>query len=724
MDFDSLFQSVMERVGQEDRAYSSEAEFLSELTTAVFSRLILKLKECDSEQSGKFEELLKGRLLMELPDEESIDIWKSYINMRLTATRKTGRQNLLVRLLDRSKASPFEADLVAFLVNCRYDQRYMDIVKTVLSIQKDPDILAFHGLLADSFGRDYFSYDDNVKALPLIFPELSDRSDILSEQPVCDDRLMVIATGQDGSGPEGIDTLTTEGVKELLYRDKELNFAGKIIQEEDAPLLILYGTEGAGKRLLALNLAASFDRKLTICNIYGSICTDSGMDTAAKKLRYALRESMVNDSILLVRGLTKEDITAVRNNGNTRDGGAFRIFLDTVREMRALTPGIIVAVDTDEEPDTPGYAVNCFMKQYLPSERYAFWLRSLEVKDAKQDEVLLQTAGEFDLTPGQIDEAAAKYLQMDEEDDSDAIALRKKLHHACYSVIGHELAKKAKLIESAFAWDELKLPSKDKMVLRDICNAVQQRSVIMEDWNFKSKVPYGNGITVLFSGPPGTGKTMAAEVLANELQMELYKIDMSQVLDKYVGETEKHIREIFNLAKKGNFILFFDEADAIFNKRLDAKDANERFANIESSMLLQSIEEYDGIAILATNKMSALDPAFMRRFRFFIQFTEPDEKIACSIWKSVFPPEAPLDDAVDFKELAHVFTYTGAIIKNIALQAAYMAAGEKSSITLLHILKAVKREMEKNQRVMTREELGSLSYLYDEIIKERETENE
>ena len=180
---------------------------------------------------------------------------------------------------------------------------------------------------------------------------------------------------------------------------------------------------------------------------------------------------------------------------------------------------------------------------------------------------------------------------------------------------------------------------------------------------------------------------------------------------------EKNIRRVFEQAKKSNSVLFFDEADAIFNKRMEAKNSNERFANIESSLLLQCIEEYDGVAILATNNMAAIDAAFIRRFRFYLVFKEPNEKIRREIWESVFPDIAPVAEEVDFRELAHTFNFNGAVIKNVALQAAYLAAQKKKSIGLLEILVAVRREMEKNQRVLAKEKMGRLGCLFQDVLK-------
>ena len=164
-------------------------------------------------------------------------------------------------------------------------------------------------------------------------------------------------------------------------------------------------------------------------------------------------------------------------------------------------------------------------------------------------------------------------------------------------------------------------------------------------------------------------------------------------------------------------MLFFDEADSIFNKRMDAKDANERFANIESSLLLQCIEEFDGISILATNNMTSIDNAFLRRFRYYLLFKEPDEQIRYEIWSSVFPKQAPVASEVDYRELARIFKFTGAIIKNVALTAAYLAAAQGVSIGLLEIMVAIRREMEKNHRILTKEEMGSLGYLFARVCE-------
>ena len=337
--------------------------------------------------------------------------------------------------------------------------------------------------------------------------------------------------------------------------------------------------------------------------------------------------------------------------------------------------------------------------------RQELWRTLLEPERLGEDVDIPTLANTFALTAGKMKKAlaAAKVMSV----CIDCID-KKNLYHACYGQMPKHLSDKASRIETHFSGDDLKLPPGDKALLSDICDCVRNRHIVLEEWNFKKAVPYGKGISCLFAGPPGTGKTMAAQVIANELSMELYRIDLSQVIDKYVGETEKNIKRIFDDAAKMSCILFFDEADSIFNKRMEAQGANERFANIESSLLLQCIEDFDGITILATNNQGRMDFAFLRRFKFYLKFLEPDENERYEIWKSVIPDEAPLSKEVDLQELARIFEFTGAMIKNVALQSAYLAAKEKRPIAPGDIVLAAKREMEKNNRTLDRGRLGRL----------------
>ena len=248
-------------------------------------------------------------------------------------------------------------------------------------------------------------------------------------------------------------------------------------------------------------------------------------------------------------------------------------------------------------------------------------------------------------------------------------------------------------------WEDLVLPEFQISVLKEIVKHVKYKAQVYENWGFGTKSNRGLGINALFAGESGTGKTMASEVLANELKLDLYRIDLSQVVNKYIGETEKNLKRIFDAAEEGGAILLFDEADALFGKRSDVKDSHDRYANIEVSYLLQRMENYRGLAILTTNMKNALDKAFIRRIRFIVQFPFPDSKQRSEIWKHIFPKETPTQN-IDYEKLGRL-NIAGGNIRNIAMNAAFIAAEEKSIVQMSHIALAAKNEYAKIEKQMS-----------------------
>jgi SpoVK/Ycf46/Vps4 family AAA+-type ATPase len=239
------------------------------------------------------------------------------------------------------------------------------------------------------------------------------------------------------------------------------------------------------------------------------------------------------------------------------------------------------------------------------------------------------------------------------------------------------------------------LPADQTAQLHEICDSVRLRRQVYEEWRFGRKLSTGKGLSVLFTGPPGTGKTLAAEVIAGELGLELFRIDLSQVVSKYIGETEKGLDRLFTAAENANAILFFDEADSLFGKRSEVKDAHDRYANIEIGYLLLKMEEYEGVAILATNLRQNLDEAFVRRLQFIVEFPFPDAGQRQRIWEVTFPREAPLDNDVDFESLARQVNLAGGSLRNIALAASFQAAKSGGPIRMQHITHATRREHHK-----------------------------
>jgi SpoVK/Ycf46/Vps4 family AAA+-type ATPase len=277
---------------------------------------------------------------------------------------------------------------------------------------------------------------------------------------------------------------------------------------------------------------------------------------------------------------------------------------------------------------------------------------------------------------------------------------RNERHHqlwnACLVNTRPRLDNLAQRIDAKATWDDIVLPDEDMNLLHQIAEQVRQRHQVYEDWGFRRRMNRGMGISALFAGESGTGKTMAAEVIANDLRLNLYRIDLSAVVSKYIGETEKNLRRLFDAAEDGGAILFFDEADALFGKRSEVKDSHDRYANIEINYLLQRMEAYRGLAILATNLKSALDAAFMRRLRFIVNFAFPGRDERKVIWQKVFPPETPREE-LDCDRLAK-FNLTGGSIHNIALNAAFLAAQAGSPVTMPLVLAAARTEFRKLDR--------------------------
>jgi len=237
-------------------------------------------------------------------------------------------------------------------------------------------------------------------------------------------------------------------------------------------------------------------------------------------------------------------------------------------------------------------------------------------------------------------------------------------------------------------------------LLHEFVNTVRQRPRVLDEWGIGRKLASSRGVTILFAGPPGTGKTMAAEVIAGELGLDLYKIDLSTVISKYIGETEKNLERIFNEAETSNAILFFDEADSLFGKRSEVRDSHDRYANIEISYLLQRMEAYDGVTMLATNLRANLDEAFTRRLQFAVDFPFPEEADRLRIWNTLFPAEVPCAADVDLAVLAERFKLAGGNIRNIIVNAAFLAAADGGEVSMDHILHGTRRELQKMGRLV------------------------
>lgn len=322
---------------------------------------------------------------------------------------------------------------------------------------------------------------------------------------------------------------------------------------------------------------------------------------------------------------------------------------------------------------------------------------------APVDADLLELADRFRLDTGQLAAAAATARL---RAGSGPPLSREELFAACRQQLSRELRGLAQPVETTYDWDDLILPAVVKEQLMALEAWVRHRYTVLQSWDFGRKTAAQGGLAALFSGPSGTGKTVSAGILGRSLGLDVYRIDLSAVVSKYIGETEKNLERIFRLAVAANAILFFDEADALFGKRSEVQDAHDRYANIEVSYLLQRMESYPGIAILTTNFKQNIDPAFLRRFPAVIEFPFPQAEEREQLWRALIPAAAPLAGDVDFAFLGEQFALTGGNIRNCALFAAYSAAAAGQPIGMRHLVRAVAGELEKMEQPLLRTEFG------------------
>ncbi|WP_224284938.1 ATP-binding protein, partial [Streptomyces sp. LS1784] len=353
-----------------------------------------------------------------------------------------------------------------------------------------------------------------------------------------------------------------------------------------------------------------------------------------------------------------------------------------------------------------------------PEEQLGIWAEALDGAPGVTEGGLRALAAQFSL-PGHVIRSAAATARRAAEsrgnggdsadgaegaDGGEGADVSRLAWHAGLAEARMSLDELGRRVEPRAAWDDLVLEERQLATLREIVAHVRRRGTVYQEWGFESVLRRGLGVTALFAGGSGTGKTLAAEVVAGQLGVDLFVIDLSQVVSKYIGETEKNLRRVFDAAERGGALLLFDEADALFGKRSEIKDSHDRYANLEVSYLLMRMEAYRGLAVLTTNMKKALDPAFMRRIRFVADFPFPGVPERAEIWRRVIPAQTPSQD-VDPERLAQL-TVAGGSIRNIALSAAFLAADEDCPMQMRHLLAAARTEYLKLERSLSPSEVS------------------
>lgn len=345
-------------------------------------------------------------------------------------------------------------------------------------------------------------------------------------------------------------------------------------------------------------------------------------------------------------------------------------------------------------------------------EREACWQCFARSYNLAKDVNLAEMSAKFLFTPGKIRSAlyqAKSFAVMAKETQIS----RARLFEGCNNQMSSELTRKATKVKANFGFEDIVMNDSQRETLQHAIDQMNFKKRVYDNWNYTKKYPYGRGLSILLFGAPGTGKSMCAQVIAHELNLELYRVDLSKVIDKYVGETEKSISMIFREAKKCNVVLFFDECDTLFAKRSDDGGSNQASNNNKTALLLQEVEAYDGVSVLATNYKHNIDPAFFRRMKYIVEFQFPDPDTREMLWKTTIPKGTPMGDDVDIRFLAEHFEFVGGNIKNCILNAAFLAAadGAGDRVCMRHYLQAVKYEFVKTGKVFTRADFEPYAYM-------------
>ena len=489
------------------------------------------------------------------------------------------------------------------------------------------------------------------------------------------------------------------GTLDDLHFPAEFGAALARLSEHATDDVVVYcrGPYGVGRRSVAAACARHWYAPLLV--VSADLLADRPAEEFATLVGLVEREARLQGAVMCWANVDSLLVEPARSR--------LSLLLSTLAAYPA--PSFLSGGTAWEPVDLP--AGLTFVRLEFPAPGYAERLRIWDGAFVGADRDVLDlaaVAGKFRLTGGQIRDAAATARNLAYARDPGAPRVTPAdLYAACRLQSNHKLADLAQRITPHYDWSDLVLPADRMEQLREIADQLRYRSVVYESWGFERKLANGRGLAVLFAGPSGTGKTMAADVLAHELGLDLYRIDLSTVVSKYIGETEKNLSQIFAEAATSNAVLFFDEADAMFGKRSQVRDAHDRYANLEVSYLLQRLEQHEGVVILATNLRKNLDDAFTRRLHATIDFPVPDVADRRRIWAQVWPEQAPLDPAVDFDLLARQVDLPGGNIRNIALAGAFLAAADSGKVTMAHLFHATRREYQKMGKILSAGEFGS-----------------
>ena len=462
------------------------------------------------------------------------------------------------------------------------------------------------------------------------------------------------------------------------------NAAKAYKRNSEFPWLLLWGPRGAGKKTIARQVAASAGRPLIT---FDSTAVERG--TFEDRFHRAICEAIIRDAVLYVGPLAPELLN---------DAGR-----PLVQRLLHFEGMVAIGVDAMEAPAITAEHPTREVRVKVPREsiRLELWQQHIPKDNRDSDLDLRSLSIAFKLTPGEILNTAQEALSIAQGNNRTTVQhaeIRKGIERRLRSQLGSTVRH----LQVTVGWDDLVLPDNDMNRVQEFISRKKHRDQVYNQWGFGPRVGYGTGLIALFSGPPGTGKTMLALLIAKALDLDIYQVDLAQVISKWVGETEKQLAKVFDQAERAHAVLLFDEADSLFAKRTEVKTSNDRYGNLAVNYLLQRLEQYEGVAILTTNKEASLDEALQRRLSLHLHLEIPDVEERHRLWKSFVPDEAPIEDSIDFRQLAQDFVLSGGYVKNAAVRAAFLAASRGVPLGMNLFRLAAGLELEDMGRVVMR----------------------
>lgn len=660
--------------------------------------------------------------------EEEIATFRSKINVKIANSHKASENLRLLRLKQLFKLSPEEFDIFLICLIGEFDTYYQVMWSDLQNNRNTryPTIEIVLNILSSTLIeklklKHYLRNESNLFKYCLL--ECVDNSDsglvglTLHNTIRVSPRILNYLLENDAIPPILSNILEFSTQKKIinnLHLPADLNnqinaFVSTyhtLAAFDNQSIITLRGKEGVGRQMIAESICNTLRINMLVINI------DNLLSNSLKELPsiFAMirREAMLQNSAIFWRNI---HLLSTNNENSNNKANILSLVTKHLKEFPVLHFFAMKPCEHFAVCQIKSTLMNLEIPALTTSERVKTWQDAIPMLPLAD---IIEITQSFQLGRGQIYDIA-HHLHALFRDDKVPLS-KEEVYKICHAQAQQHLTTYAKIIKPLYKLENIILPLECKQELEEIIGWIKYKDIVYEQSGFNKKVSLGTGLIALFFGSPGTGKTMAAEVIANGLNLLLYKIDLSSVLSKYVGETEQHLDKVFHEAENSNAILFFDEADSLFGKRGEVKDARDNYANIQTSYLLQKVEEYTGIVILATNYKNNMDEAFIRRLHFAVDFPFPQADQRRQIWKQIWPQDIQLDTKIDLQKLADKLELTGGSIRNIALTTAFKAANEQIakiipiSITKDHLIFAIKREFKKMGRIILNEQLN---YIFD-----------